>query len=290
MKRTGSHFSFDRHQRNGILLLCIFLTISQVLLWLIDGIAPRQKGYHNSDKIRALQDRRDSLRKSHVQNTIRQIRPFNPNYLDEFRAYNLGMDLDAYNRLSNFRKDGNKINSSEEFVQLTQIDDSLFLLLKPLLLFPSTSNRVIHEHIRNPETKSDAPITGDLNRVSAQELIRIRGIGAKLSKRIIAYRAYLGGYSTNEQLFEVYHLPEETARLVLSRYQVLESPVIEKVNVNSASFKELLKLPYLDFELTKKIVRFRQEHGSLINLDELKQIDSFPGDKFDRIALYLLAE
>ena len=77
---------------------------------------------------------------------------------------------------------------------------------------------------------------------------------------------------------------------MLNQYQVLNKPKIEKVNINSASFKEVLHLPYIDYDLTKKIFNYRDEIGAYSTLEDLKKIDSFPLEKYDRIALYLMTD
>jgi DNA uptake protein ComE-like DNA-binding protein len=46
----------------------------------------------------------------------------------------------------------------------------------------------------------------------------------------------------------------------------------------------------LDYELPKKIFEYRDEVAEIQELEELKKIDGFPVDKFDRISLYLTAE
>jgi len=77
---------------------------------------------------------------------------------------------------------------------------------------------------------------------------------------------------------------------VLTRFQVIELPIIQKINVNTASFKEVLAIVYLDYELTKKIFNYKDEVAEIQSIDELKKIEGFPLDKFDRIALYLQAK
>ena len=79
------------------------------------------------------------------------------------------------------------------------------------------------------------------------------------------------------------------AEEVLKRYTVKTKPDIEKLNINEASFKEILGLPYIDYSLTKKIFQHRDRFLRFENLEELQKIDSFPLDKYDRIALYLEA-
>ncbi|HKJ06698.1 MAG TPA: helix-hairpin-helix domain-containing protein, partial [Flavobacteriaceae bacterium] len=73
-------------------------------------------------------------------------------------------------------------------------------------------------------------------------------------------------------------------------FKITSLPEIKKVNVNTASFKQVLHLPYIDYELTKKIFNYRDEVAEIQSLDELKKIDDFPLEKFNRIALYLEAK
>ncbi|APG64047.1 hypothetical protein LPB136_01080 [Tenacibaculum todarodis] len=65
---------------------------------------------------------------------------------------------------------------------------------------------------------------------------------------------------------------------------------IIKLNVNSATFKELLKIPGIDYELCKKIFEFRDEVAELQDISELKNIEGFPMEKYDRIIVYLTAK
>mgnify|MGYP000099997965 CR=1 FL=1 len=61
-------------------------------------------------------------------------------------------------------------------------------------------------------------------------------------------------------------------------------PKIKKLNINRATFKQVLSIVYIDYELTKKILNYRDEVAEIQSLEELKKIDGFPLDKFNRIA------
>jgi len=100
----------------------------------------------------------------------------------------------------------------------------------------------------------------------------------------------LQGFSFNNQLYEVWNLDKEIVDKVLQYFEVVESPIIQKINVNEATFKEILAIVYIDYELTKKIVNYRVEVAEIQNIEELKKIEGFPLEKFDRIALYLAAQ
>jgi DNA uptake protein ComE-like DNA-binding protein len=60
--------------------------------------------------------------------------------------------------------------------------------------------------------------------------------------------------------------------------------------VNTATFKEVLVIVYLDYELTKKIFNYKNQVAEIQSIEELKKIDGFPLERFSRIALYLEAK
>ena len=130
----------------------------------------------------------------------------------------------------------------------------------------------------------------DINKVNETDLRVVNGIGEKLAYRIIQYRTKLQGFSFNNQLYEVWNLDKEVVDRVLNHFEVMEPPIIKKININEATFKEVLAVVYIDYELTKKIFNYRDEVAEIQKLEELKKIDGFPLEKFDRIALYLEAE
>ena len=60
--------------------------------------------------------------------------------------------------------------------------------------------------------------------------------------------------------------------------------------MNTATFKQVLKNPYIDYELCKKIFDYREEVAELQQISELRNIKDFPLDKYERIVLYLEAK
>jgi len=246
----------------------------------------------NSDEIIAFQKEIDSLKVIELENRKPKIFPFNPSFITDFKGYQLGMSKQEIDRLLKYRAEGNYINSVREFQQVTQVSDSLLNTISPYFKFP--------DWVTNKNAKTDVTLSAvetsvnftvkDLNSASAEELINVKGIGEKLSQRIVNYRNKLGGFLIEEQLYEVYNLDPAIAGKVLERFPIMNIPTVEKINVNTASFKEVLGIVYIDYELTKKIFNYRDEVAEFQSLEELKKIDGFPLEKFDRIALYLEAK
>ena len=111
-----------------------------------------------------------------------------------------------------------------------------------------------------------------------------------MSERIIKYRTKLQGFSFDDQLYEVWGLDRQLADKVLLHFKIIKKPVLQKLNINTIGFKELLNNPYVDYNLCIKIFNYRDEVAELQDISELKNISGFPLDKYDRIVLYLMSE
>lgn len=261
--------------------MVLMITGLQVFLYLSDNFFPSPETVYDPQMLKEINARLDSMRlERNVQK--KRIYPFNPNYITDFKGYVLGMSPEEIDRLMAFREKGLFLSSAKDFQRITGVSDSLLLKISPYFKFPSFQRKQV---TRNPTLEKL-----DLNRAKVEDLRKVRGVGEILSKRIVSYRRSLGGYSLDDQLYEVYNLPAETAQRVLQQFEIRERPDIKKLNINTASFREILALPYIDYDLTRRIFEFKREEKLITDLSDLKQIDSFPLEKFDRIALYLLAE
>jgi len=126
----------------------------------------------------------------------------------------------------------------------------------------------------------------DLNRCDSADLDKLPGIGPVLSARIIKYRNLLGGYSTVEQLREVYGLRDSTFMLISGRVSA-DSALLRKININTAVFSELLRHPYLDKHDVQAIMKYRELKGRAEGISELIVNGILPGDKASRVSPYL---
>lgn len=289
MSILKSHFSYNKKQRNGIFFLFILIVIVQISYFFIDFTSNNINQDYTTE-MTSFVNELDSLKKNQKENSIPKIYPFNPNYITDYKGYQLGMSVQEIDKLLEFRETGAFINSAEQFQRITGVNDSLLNKISPYFKFPewvSSSKKDSKE--RFTKLKS-VEIVKDINTASLEDFKSVNGIGDKLAQRIISYRTKLQGFSFNDQLFEVWYLDKEVADRALLKFKVINEPSIKKININKASFKEVLSLPYLDYELTKKIFKYRDEVAEIQSIDELKKIDDFPLEKFNRIALYLQAK
>ncbi|MFK5890800.1 MAG: helix-hairpin-helix domain-containing protein [Flavobacteriaceae bacterium] len=286
MKNIKSHFWYNNRQRNGILFLVILIIAVQIAYFTIDFKSSKASVLTNAE-IDSLQGKIDSLKGLKAKPFKYVIRPFNPSFLTGYKAYTLGLNTTEIDKLLAFRKKGKYINSATQFQKVTSVSDSLLKVLKPLFKFPDW---LVKQQKEAKEKRRKALIIKNINTAIAQDLVVIKGVGIKTANRIINYRNQLKGFTFKKQLYEVYYLDTIVADRVLKQFKIFEKPAIEKLNINTASFKEVLHLPYIDYALTKKIFEYRDEVAEIQNIEEFKNIEGFPIDKFDRIALYLKAE
>ncbi len=287
MKNLKSHFWYNKNQRNGIFFLALIIVILQ-LLYLFVSSSGRTTSDLNLERINRHRQEIDSLRAIQLESKKPKIFPFNPSFIDDFKGYQLGMSTDEIDRLIQHRTDGNYINSISEFQQVTKVSDSLLAIISPYFKFPEwITNKISKKNIQIQKSNTSRVSKTDINSATIDVLKEINGIGQVLGRRIISYRNKLGGFSVNEQLYEVYGLESRIADQVLERFMVIKKPQIKKLNLNEATFKEVLSIVYIDYQLTKKIFEYRDEVAEIQSLEELKKIEGFPLEKFDRIALYL---
>ena len=295
MKIFKSHFWYTKNQRNGILLLLIIIIFLQLILH-FKNFDSQQMVDLSLPKITSYNKQLDSLKKKSSKKKKFKIYPFNPNYISDYKGYQLGMNVDEIDRLLAHRKQRLYVNSAKEFQTITKISDSLLQKISPFFKFPewvqkkNNNKNNQQRYIPNSRINVSEITTVDINKATIKDFTAIEGVDEYISERIIKYRSKLQGFSFKEQLFEVWGLNEQMANKILSTFSIKNKPIIKKVNINTASFKEVLSNPYIDYELCIQIFDYKDEVAELQSISEIKNIEGFPIKKYNRIVLYLLAE
>jgi DNA uptake protein ComE-like DNA-binding protein len=126
----------------------------------------------------------------------------------------------------------------------------------------------------------------DINRADSAQLLPLPGIGPVFAGRIIKFRNLLGGFVHVDQLAEVYGLPSETIERIRSRIWI-DGSAIRKIRIDSASFSELLRHPYLDYGDVKALLEYREFKGKISTADELRENHVLPDSTINRIDGYI---
>lgn len=244
----------------------------------------------SADKVKWLANQTiiDSL-KLEKNNFKTTIYPFNPNFISDFKGYKLGMNVDEIDRLLAFRKQNKFVNSPAEFQDVTKISDSLLKVISPYFKFPDwvTNKKNNFKPFEKKEfSKPEKNVVLDINEASKEDLMKIYGIGDKISDRILVEKLKYGAFVSMEQMDAIWGLSPEVVEKLKAAFTVRSSANVKKININNASVKELAQFPFFRYQLAKDIVIYRTMNGD-IKMEDLTKIKGFPVEKIKIIALYL---
>lgn len=184
---------------------------------------------------------------------------FDPNTASYDTLLLLGFGEREAGTLISYRNKGGRFRRPSDISRIYGLDSSKAKSLIPFI------------HIEPGGTyniRYDQKKTIDLNRCDSAELEGLPGIGPVLAARIIKYRDLLGGYAEIDQLKEVYGLSSETYEMI--RHRVLaDSSEVQKINVNTADYKQLSRIPYMRRYQLTDILKYRELTGGIRNLQDL---------------------
>jgi DNA uptake protein ComE-like DNA-binding protein len=126
----------------------------------------------------------------------------------------------------------------------------------------------------------------DLNSADTLELQRLKGIGPSFARRIVGYRTRLGGYVEARQLLEVFGLDSVLYKRIKGHLMV-KTDSVQTINLNTATFKDLMRHPYFPYELTRSLVLYRQKNKVFRSLDDLRSVPGMNDSLFMKIRPYV---
>lgn len=282
-----SILSYSKSQRIGIILLFLIIVVCQGFYLFGDF-----KTFEPSDKEQANwlanQSLIDSL-KLQNKNYKPTIYPFNPNFITDFKGYKLGMSVAEIDRLLAYRKQNKFVNSAAEFQAVTKVSDSLLKTISPYFKFPDwvkDKKEYKSTYAKNGFSRVEKIAILDINEAGKEDLMKIYGIGEKISDRILEQKDKLGAFVSMEQMQDIWGLSPEVIEKLNQYFEVRSISKIKRININNASVKELSQFPFFRYALAKEIVIYRSMNGD-IKTEDLAKIKGFPVDKIKIIALYL---
>lgn len=292
MSKLKSFFQFNKQQRTEIMLWVLLLAGSMSAYYLVDFGKDATLDIASVEVV-ALQKEIDSLKQIALEERKPKLFPFNPNFISDHKAYTLGMTPSEFDKLKAFRAKDQWINSVADFQKVTGVSDSVLAVISPLFKFPDwvTNPKPRNTFSKNKYTDYNKEKTysekTDLNTATEAELQVVSGIGEALSKRIVAYRDKLGGFSSDVQLHNVYGLRPDVVQRTLNWFTVKTPKKINKINLNIASASDIATVPGISFELAKKIWEFRKLRERIHDFSELEKIEGLTASKLEVIQLYL---
>lgn len=205
---------------------------------------------------------------------------FSVNRLNRFDRYRIQLPESVYEAIEALRDSGNIYVTQEDLVHQMGWTSAVDFPGKTVLRFSLPRKSFRSKNLKPPEVKLS------LNQATAHEFETVRGIGPVLSKRIMAYRKFLGGFSIPDQCYEVYGLDSIVVSRILKRFELKNPPHIQRIDLDTIGLYELQRIPYCDRKLAEKILEWRTRWGYFPR-DSLTILEGVDSHRFQRLVLYL---
>lgn len=278
MKPPSPFYKLNKAQRRGVLWTFFLFLGIHLLIRLSDNpstnntnaLVANKEVQHLIDSLMDLKIVYDKVRDS--------IYPFNPNYISDFKAYQLGISMSAVERIRAYRAAGSYLYSEEDLKQVAGLSDVEMNRIRPYLKLPE---------IKKVKNTIAVRAKAELNSATAEALQEVYGIGPVLGQRIITLRKQLGGFLIKDQLDDVWGLKPEVQDQLWMHFKMDSVPNVIKQNINDLTIAELSQSPYISVSLASSIVALRTQQDSLTSWHELAAITQIDSIKKARLSLYL---
>lgn len=260
------YFQFSRRERNGIfvllfVLLALIIASFTVPLWVgVDREEAKKQFEQNALELKQLTNKEETVKQV-------SLKPFNPNTysLDSLMA--CGVPQKLASQIINYRNKVGLFTTKADFAKLYNLTDSLYKVYLPFLVLPDGATQ------KEKQTHNRGLV--EINTADSLQLLHVKGIGPYFAHKILQYRRQLGGYFSLSQLGEAFTIPvaslaEKQQRMDEIKAQLTVNPAhIKKININTATQKQLSAHPYISYKQSKAIPKRISRYGKLSSLDDL---------------------
>ncbi|MBE9460973.1 ComEA family DNA-binding protein [Dyadobacter subterraneus] len=224
---------------------------------------------------------------------------FDPNTASVDQLEELGIPAFIAKRIDKYRSKGGKFRKKEDLLNIYDFPSDVYQKLESYIKLPELSsafpkskypektysNNSLPKEVKAYNKPLIVPF--DINTTDTTQLIKLKGIGSKLSLRILKFRDGLGGFHSTSQFSEIFGL-DSLALTELNKYAKIQSPV-KKININTATAEELGQHSYLrNKKINSVIINYRTQHGAYQSLEDLKKVRVLDEKVIEKIGPYLV--
>lgn len=298
----NNYFSFTKREYNGLLVLMAILLAVSVLPYLYSGFFIRtenntlveknalqklvfvnqQQTADSYTKIRTQIEDNESLVRS-------RLFKFDPNQINVEQWQQLGLSPKQAQSIINYRSKGGRFYKTEDLQKMYTISPKKYQELAPYVSIENSGTTYPSKkqtYSPQPSFEKKELVIVEINSADTLQLDEIKGIGAAFARRIVKYRDKLGGFYKKEQLMEVYGLDSVKYNEIKDQIK-LNTSIIHKININTATFDDLKNHPYLKYKQINAIIQYRKQHGRYINIEDLKKVIILDPQLIQQLTPYL---
>ncbi|MDQ3073145.1 MAG: helix-hairpin-helix domain-containing protein [Bacteroidota bacterium] len=248
----------------------------------IAAIAEAYKNNHSDSGLDDY-DRSDFLAYEKPKKAAPEYFTFNPNTLDENGFRRLGFPAWMIRNIMKYRNKGGEYRKKDDFARVYGLEAEDYRKLVPYIDLPETIE--YENKYADKRVPAKLKLLIDINTADSALLTELPGIGPAFASRIIKFRNSLGGFSSVEQLLEVYGMDSARYDQVLPR--ILLSENVTKININTAGYKELSAHPYARGKVAGAIINYRAQHGNYSTTEDIRKIYIIDTKVYEKLLPYI---
>ena len=301
------YFGFNKRQERGVFVLSLILIIVIFLNHYAPILAPnipkhisenaqylkkiKLQAYEEPIKYASFSNKKIKHQISKEPVIIHANKAFDPNTVDIKELISIGLPKKIADNINKYRSKGGKFYHKEDLQRIYGMTDDIYNKLEPYILI--TEKKTKWKVTKDEETFSKPKkekivitIAIGINTADSTQLLVVDGVGPFYAGEIINYRNRLGGYNDINQLKELYRM--DSVKFERMKKQLfLDSIHLKKININTATFKQVLRHPYIDYETTKYIMNKRNRLGKYAAIYQLKDEKFLPEELYNKLLPYL---
>ncbi|WP_165899505.1 ComEA family DNA-binding protein [Roseivirga ehrenbergii] len=307
-----NYFGFSKTQTNGFMVLTPLMFVLLFAPGIYRNLTQIEYNEFDSDK-RHLDslvglwrnNMKPSLEKDVLPDVNIRLTFFEPNTATEEELMGVGLGQRLASRINNYRNAGGSFKVKSDLKRIYGFPDSLYQVLEKYIQLPdelpqsevrvaqpSPSEKPVKRERKpyNEETESTLELENfilDINEVDSLDLQKLRGIGPAYSSRIVKFRQLLGGFSSIDQVKEVFGITDSLYQSIAPQLRVDEAYQPVQININIATFKEINAHPYISYEQTKEIMNAKSKFGKFRSAEDLKRLSLFDSIQIVKLIPYL---
>lgn len=297
-----SYLDFSKKELNGVFILFIIILLILISSFLLPFFEKESQYDLETFKKKAERFRASSIKTEvdkKIFNDDSRYKPpkvdyfeFNPNGLLNMEWQRLGLSQKQISVIHNYEAKGGKFYKKEDLKKIYSITPEQYKLLEPYIRINESGLEkerasVITKFKVVGGSETSKIMLIELNSADSLKLESISGIGPVLASRIIRFRNRLGGFHSLAQLREVYGIDSLKFERLKGSF-LIDDELIQKIDLNRATFEVLKPHPYLSYKQMNAIIQFRTQHGFFKSIDDLKKITILNEEIIRKIEPYIV--
>lgn len=278
----------SRSKALGVIALMLGLFIFQVTVFIVERIERASSYKESREEIRGEESKKGSLvTENNLGNVVTKERfEFDPNTISIDSLCRLGLTEKQAGSIIKYRDKGGRFRKREDFAKMYVIDSCLYEELSGYIVIKERGKRTekmgktgriekvesIEKHTFIKDSVGDTAVhekkpeygrrfVVELNSADSAELVKLYGIGGYYAKKILLYRARIGGFYAPEQLMEIEGI--DSARFArFSKNIEVDAAAIKRFSFDTAGKAFLVKHPYIGAYAARGIVLLREKFGA----------------------------